>query len=375
MYGILFVHNHIHKGGDWMQPKNILALLLMTIFMMSFSSCQLINDWLGLGGGSDDYFYGMVEVTNDTEKKLYLISLPERKIVDVQGGLVADTIEDPHGLAWNNHNNGTFWLADPNENKIHKYTSSGVKDREYVMAADPVNLLFTDDRGFVADRSEDNIFGFSLDDQGDIIQKSDGSIPNPGDIIEIDLDEFLDRSTSVGFIDMAYDAGNSNLYVVSDEYEGFMVVDLSDQAIQEYEDQPKDSFSPLTPTSHAEYAKTEGDFGGLGVAFHDGVVYVNTGNRILSYAEGNWQTLAENLREDSGYTYNGYYVDLVISDKDYITEDSSESKSMTVDTYLYVASGIAPGIDVPDDVPHHIIGYHNDGSGDWEHLGIREILD
>jgi hypothetical protein len=148
---------------------------------------------------------------------------------------------------------------------------------------------------------------------------------------------------------MAYD-GTDTLYVVSDEYDGLITVDLSTES------------SPVV-TGEA-YSKLSGDFGGLGVALEEtGLVYVNTGNRILTFDGNDFVDLGVDLREDGGHDYNGYYIDLVITDNDYTSSDAESSSGQ----YLYVASGISPEEEVDDDVPHHVIVYYSNDSKTWTH--------
>jgi hypothetical protein len=331
-----------------MQQKRIVTgVMLITVFIISLTGCRLIGNIFGLGFGSDDHFYGMTEA----DGTLYLSSLPHDTIVDINGNELFATFEKPHGLEYD----GTyFWVADPNENKIHKYTNSGAKSNEFDLGADPVNILHatvnSTDRLFVGDRDANNIFGFKLDENKDIIQDQAEETGSESSIIEIDLDGYL-NSKAIGSIDMAYD-GADTLYVVSDEYDGLIEVDLSTES------------SPVV--SGKTYVKHSGDFGGLGVALDgNGLIYINTGNRILTFDGNDWGDLGVDLREDGGHDYNGYYIDLVVSSTDYTADASAKSKLPT-ERYLYVASGISPEEEVDDDVQHHVIIYSNDGSV-WTH--------
>lgn len=346
LHAILSVHKLMYQRGVFMQHRRVLTTaLLLSCFIMSMTGCRLIGNIFGLGFGSDDYFYGMTEA----EGTLYLSSLEQDRIVDIAGKEKFATFEKPHGLEFD----GTyFWVADPNENKIHKYTNSGAKSNEFGLGADPVNILHatvnSTDRLFVADREENNIFGFEIDDNGDIIQDEADANNTTGSIIEIELDSYL-NSKAIGSMDMAFDDSSNTLYVVSDEYAGLITVDLSTES------------SPVV--GGTTYVKHSGDFGGLGVALDDGLVYINTGNRILTFDGKDWVDLEVDLREDGGHDYNGYYIDLVVSSTDFTTDPTTRSKLPT-ERYLYVASGISPEEEVDDDVPHHVIVYSHDGS-DW----------
>jgi hypothetical protein len=184
-----------------------------------------------------------------------------------------------------------------------------------------------------------------MDENGDIVQDEAEASGEVSSIIKIYLDEFL-NSKAIGTIDMAYN-GADTLYVVSDEYDGLMEVDLSS--------------GTLNGVTGVTYAKKTGDFGGLGVALDENeLIYINTGNRILTFDGNDWVDLGIDLREDGGHDYNGYYTDLVITDIDYTSSDAESSSSQ----HLYVASGLSPEEEVDDEVPHHVIIYSNEG-GDW----------
>jgi hypothetical protein len=327
-----------------MQHRRVLTTaLLLSCFIMSMTGCRLIGSIFGLGFGSDDHFYGMTEA----DGTLYLSSLPHDSVVDIDGEELFATFEKPHGLEFD----GTyFWVADPNENKIHQYGKSGAYMEAFSGGADPVNILYVEvndtERLFVADRDANEILGYAFD--GDIIQDEADANNTTGSIIEIELDSYL-NSKAIGSIDMAYDDANSILYVVSDEYDGLITVDLSTES------------SPVV--GGTTYVKHSGDFGGLGVALDDGLVYINTGNRILTFDGNDWVDLGVDLKEDGGHDYNGYYIDLVITDNDYTSSDAESSSGQ----YLYVASGISPEEEVDDDVPHHVIVYYSNDGNSWTH--------
>jgi hypothetical protein len=282
----------------------------------------------------------------EAEGTLYLSSLPHNSVVDIHGEELFATFDKPHGLEFDGTN---FWVADPNENKIYQYSKSGAFIDDYSGGADPVNMLHATVNGerrlFVADRGENEILGYAFD--GENIKQDEADANNTtGSIIEIELDSYL-NSKAIGSIDMAYDDANSILYVVSDEYDGLITVDLSTES------------SPVV--GGTTYGKQSGDFGGLGVALDgNGLIYINTGNRILTFDGNDWGDLGVDLVEDSGHDYNGYYIDLVISSTDFT------ARGLAPVDYLYVASGISPEEEVDDDVPHHVIVYSHDGNN-WTH--------
>ena len=268
----------------------------------------------------------------EANSTIYLTSWLNDKIVDIEGNTFFNVCEKPHGLATND--GSSFWIANLNDGKVMKY---GENSQVIEVGGQPVNMLITDDRFYIADREQDRILSYGY---------NSSTVSNVGRI-EYDLSSFLDAEIAVGYIDMFKDG--DTLYVASDEYNGFITIDLSEGNI-------------LGQT----YSPTTSDYGATEIVVSGSDIYLNTGNRIIKWDGSEWETIVSDLSGDSGYNYSGKYVDLILSTTCYGGDDDSASK------YLYVAAGINPDKS-EEGTLQHVIRYSFDGT-DWEYSKTIDFL-
>ncbi len=301
--------------------KNWITIILITLAtIIFFTSCPLVNSVLGQGSEKEDFFYGMVEANNT----IFLSSWLHDSIVNIGGEVIESVSEKPHGIATTD--GLSFWVTDVNEQRVQNY---GGNEQTITVSGQPVNVLLTDNTLYIADREEDSILYYDYDNPS-------GTVTLPSEK-EYDLHSYLDEDTAIGYIDM-FKEGNT-LYVASDEYDGYITIDLDDGTTQS---QP-----------HSAQAN---DFGATGIVVDNTDVYINTGNRIRKYDGTSWTNIADDVSADAGYEYSGKYIDLILSTTCYGGDEPTGATN-----YLYVAAGINPTTS-EDETPHHIIRYHFDGT-------------
>lgn len=362
-----------------MKRTTLLAGSILLILCITLTGCDLISGLLwgddpkedgglpGLENRSIDYIYGMVEVNDD----IYITSWLDDGIYSIDGTLFAATCEKPHGLAWDgvSTETPTFWTCDLNESKVRSYGgSSHVHD----VGSEPVNLLVAeiasgDTRIFIADRSEDVIYVFPY-------TSGDFAVSNG---VRYDLSGYMSSEEACGYIDMYFEGGN--LFVTTDEYDGLIIIDLS--TIDTFD---ADSIVTDPTIASYPYSETTGDLGALGVVYRGGKVTINTGSRILMkdlkdtpYAaddDEDWVVLVDDIHGESSDMdscldgFDGRYLDLVISDREY-------QRSIPSDIYLYTASGIFVDHELEEEIPQHVLKFtstESSSSTSWEY---DEVID
>ncbi len=324
----------------------ILSVLLLT------TGCNLFSS---LSGGDDGphyhHFYGMVEA-NDT---LYISAFEADKVTTVAMGEDINpedfhAFEYPHGLAYGGGSSPdtNIWVCDLNDQSIKSYTG-GSLDSTTMIGTEPVNMIFLpaqDNRRsaglprriLVADRMENCLHILSFNNDGTTLSQNEIAT-------KIDLSSYMEES-AVAYIDM-YLEGDL-VYIVSNEFFGFLTIDI-------YDSDPVLTHHPFTGTQSITEIGT--DMGGMGIAVHDSLVYVNTGGRIIRSSPTGTDAEVLCSLSDLYPDNTGYYIDMVISDS--VRNEGYTPRFISPPTYIYVASGLF--WDSPE-VATHLVRCGLDGS-------------
>lgn len=204
---------------------------------------------IATGHSQNAHHFGMDLYNNE----LYLTAWHTNKITKLSTGNSTITtgypapltsVNLPHGVAVN-PSDGTVWICDLNNKTVRTYTPAMDLNHSIAVGEEPVNAIFHHGLLYVADRKLDKIF---------IVDPAVGTVQSSFPLPD------LNSTRAAGYIDMK--VFNNKLYLVSDEINGFVVMDL---------DGSNQKLINVSETHN----------GAMGIDIVNNKIYINTGDSIV----------------------------------------------------------------------------------------------